>query len=83
MPPEILAALTSNNNFDEKKADIFSFGVTLFSAVLLSAPFESGKASENDALYKHFYTKNYDEFWNNTEIASKLEYMERRGLKAD
>ena len=49
MAPEILNTLAnndySNNNasyIDEKKSDIFCFGVCILSAILLRPPFASG-----------------------------------------
>lgn len=59
--PEILKLLRTqevneSNLIDEKKSDVFAFGITLFSAVMLRSPFESDEASDKDMLYKYFYS---------------------------
>lgn len=40
--------------FDEKKSDVFAFGVTLFSAFFLRTPYVE-KAERSDQMYKYFY----------------------------
>lgn len=84
MAPEFLEAVQSQNMeqiLDEKKSDVFMFGVALFSAVFLCAPFDSNRASRNDQLYKHFYSGKTEDFWNHPEIKKKVEYVTvSRGL---
>lgn len=48
--------VNESNLIDEKKSDVFAFGITLFSAVMLRSPFESDEASDKDMLYKYFYS---------------------------
>jgi hypothetical protein len=44
--------------FDEKKTDVFAFGVTLFSALFLRSPYAE-EASENDKMFKFVHEGNF------------------------
>jgi len=48
--------------FDEKKNDVFAFGVLVFSAVFLRPPFEKS-AKKEDPLFKFVFEKNFEKFW--------------------
>jgi len=42
--------------FDEKKSEMFSLGVMIFSAFFLRSPISSETAHTEDKYYKYFYT---------------------------
>lgn len=62
---------------DEKKSDIFAYGIALFSAIMLRSPFDSEVASKNDALFQFFYQNKPQKFWESKEIIEILTYLEK------
>ena len=52
----------SGNEYDPKKADLFSLGVTLF--VMATCCFPSHFAHETDKYYYYIVNKDFDAFWN-------------------
>jgi hypothetical protein len=62
--------------FDEKKADIFALGVSLFQALFLRAPFFSEEfASRKDSAFKHMFSGQKNKFWENEELSNTLKYL--------
>lgn len=70
MPPEIIDLIeniykkdyimNSIENIDLNKIDVFSLGVTIYSCIFLTYPFENNNVDENDPKYKLLMNKEYD-----------------------
>lgn len=63
--PKLSASQKSSNKacFDEKRADIFAFGILVFNCLLGQNPFAGDQVSVDDPLYQLICEKQYDQFW--------------------
>jgi serine/threonine protein kinase len=82
LAPEILSTLRNKATaatrvFDEFKADMFAFGVTLFQSLFLRTPFAGECATESDALFRNFYSSQKNEFWAVPEIVNIVKFLQK------
>ena len=79
LAPEIINIIKNEiiKEFDEKKSDIFALGLTIFSALMLRLPFEWKFACQEDKLYQAMYEGRFKDFWNQSEIAGVLKYLNK------
>lgn len=78
LAPEILMMLKSQDveEFDEKKADIWALGVTLFQSLFLRLPFEGKYASYSDPWFNLIFEGRFKEFWSIPEVAKIWRFLE-------
>eukprot|EP00825_Cyclidium_porcatum_P019890 TRINITY_DN22780_c0_g1_i3.p1 TRINITY_DN22780_c0_g1~~TRINITY_DN22780_c0_g1_i3.p1 ORF type:complete len:323 (-),score=21.20 TRINITY_DN22780_c0_g1_i3:63-1031(-) len=65
------------NCFDEKKADIFAFGILLFNCLFGQNPFERDQVSIEDPLYQFLHKKQYEKFWDHQDLQQPLSQLSK------
>lgn len=70
LAPEILALIKhKKTTIDERKADVWALGMTIFQSVMLKTPYLGKYASKVDPMFCHFYEGTETKFWKQQEIS--------------
>jgi len=82
LAPELLQFIASQDlskasSINEFKTDIWAIGVTLFQALYLRTPFAGDFPSANDSMFAPLYSKNFSDFWKNSEISNISAFLEK------